>query len=169
MCGSLAGSSPSLTSASRLGHVKQTPTTVTDRTRICPFAVCTWLPTASAAIMMAGTMDGSIRIAGAGAETDVKLTAFQPPDVTPATLRGFVESDGYVSIEAAHYSRTVPTQAARWEAIPDVGRTLSGMSVFPVDAPSLTPGPASPCLEYRMYLFHAGKAEVNAILSPTLS
>jgi hypothetical protein len=118
---------------------------------------------------LAGTIDGSIRIAGAGAETDVKLTAFQPPDVTPATLRGFVESDGYVSIEAAHYSRTVPTQAARWEAIPDVGRTLSGMSVFPVDAPSLTPGPASPCLEYRMYLFHAGKAEVNAILSPTLS
>jgi hypothetical protein len=53
--------------------------------------------------------------------------------------------------------------------IPDVGRTLSGMSVFPVDAPSLTPGPASPCLEYRMYLFHAGKAVVNAILSPTLS
>ena len=89
-------------------------------------------------------------------------------DVTPSTLRGFVESDGYASIEAAHYSRTVPTQAARWEVIPDVGRTLSGMSVFPVDAPSLTPGPASPCLEYRMYLFHAGKAEVNAILSPTL-
>jgi hypothetical protein len=31
-----------------------------------------------------------------------------------------------------------------------------------VAIPSLTPGPASPCLGYRMYLFQAGKAEINS-------
>src|SRR5208337_2719985 len=56
---------------------------------------------------------------------------------------------------------------ARWEKIPDFGRTLSAMSVFPVDAASKEPGAASPSLEYRMYLFRAGKAEVTAILGPT--
>jgi len=41
------------------------------------------------------------------------------------------------------------------------------MSVFPVDSASKEPGAASPSLEYRMYLFHSGKVEVNAILGPT--
>jgi hypothetical protein len=117
----------------------------------------------------AGASEGSVRIAGAGAETELKLTAFRPADVTPATLRGFAESDSYVSIEAAHYSRAVPTKSARWEIIPDLGRTLSAVTVFPVNGPSLEPGSGSPSLEYRMYLLHGGTAQVNLILSPTLN
>ena len=117
----------------------------------------------------AGASEGSIRIAGAGTEATVSLTASKPSDLTPSTLHGFVETAGYVSIEAEHFTRAVPASGARWEVVPDIGRTLSGMSIFPVDAPSATPGPGSPCLEYRMYLFHGGIAEVNAILSPTLN
>jgi hypothetical protein len=115
----------------------------------------------------AASSEGTIRITGAGADVDMKLTAFRPPE--GITLRGFVESDGYVSMEAAHFSAAVPAQAARWEVIPDLGRTLSAVSVFPVDAPSVSPGPNSPRLEYRIRLFHAGKAEVSAIVSPTLN
>ena len=58
---------------------------------------------------------------------------------------------------------------ARWEVIPGLGRTLSGMSVFPVDTPSATPGPGLPSLGYRMYAFRAGRAEVNLIVSPSLN
>jgi hypothetical protein len=115
-----------------------------------------------------GTAEGSVRIAGAGAAVDVKVTTLQSRDVTTSALRGFVESDGYVSIEAEHFTQAIPSAAAKWEAVPDLGRTLSAMSVFPVNGPSLTPGSDSPSLEYRMYLFHTGQAEVNAILSPTL-
>ena len=43
------------------------------------------------------------------------------------------------------------------------------MSVFPVDAASVTSWPNSPCLEYRMYLFDPGKVEVEAILAPSLN
>jgi len=115
----------------------------------------------------AGSSDGSVRIAGAGGEIVVKLTAANPREIAPAALRGFVEGDGYVSLEAEHYSRNNAAAGARWEKIDDFGRTLSAMSVFPVDGPSRDPGPASPSLEYRMYLFHAGNADVNAILGPT--
>jgi hypothetical protein len=115
-----------------------------------------------------GMSEGAVRIAGpGGVGVVVKLTAANPREITPATLRGFVEAEGYVSIEAEHYSKNISTPAARWEKIPDYGRTLSAMSVFPVDGPSLDPGGNSPCLEYRMYLFDAGKAEVDAILGPT--
>lgn len=116
----------------------------------------------------AGSSDGSVRLAGpGGADIAVKLTAANPREITPAALRGFVESEGVVSIEAEHYSKSNDAGGARWEKIADFGRTLSAMSVFPVDSASKEAGAASPSLEYRMYLFHAGKAEVNAILGPT--
>jgi hypothetical protein len=43
------------------------------------------------------------------------------------------------------------------------------MSIFPVTAASVMPPGPAPCLEYRMYLFHAGAVAVEAILSPTLN
>jgi len=115
----------------------------------------------------AGTSEGMVKIVGAGSDADVKLTALNPREITPAALRGFVEADGYVSIEAEHYSKANAFGGARWEKISDFGRTLSAMSVFPVDAPSNDAGAASPSLEYRMYLFHSGKLDVTAILGPT--
>jgi hypothetical protein len=114
-----------------------------------------------------GASEGAVRVAGAGGDIAVKLTASNPREITRSTLRGFVEAEGYVSIEAEHYSKNSATPAARWEKIDDYGRTLSGLSVFPVNGPSLDPGENSPGLEYRMYLFDAGKAEVDAILGPT--
>jgi len=115
-----------------------------------------------------GSSAGAVRIAGpGGVEVAVKLTVSNPREITPATLRGFVEAEGCVSIEAEHYSTNNSTPAARWEKIDDYGRTLSGLSVFPVNGPSLDPGRNSPSLEYRMYLFDSGKAEVDAILGPT--
>jgi hypothetical protein len=43
------------------------------------------------------------------------------------------------------------------------------MTIFPVTAASLPAGQPSPRLEYKMFLFHAGKVEVQAILDPTLN
>ena len=114
-----------------------------------------------------GTSEGEVTIHGGGSSETVKVTISNPREITPRSLRGFVEADGYVSIEAEHYSKTAAAGGARWEKIPAFGRTLSAMSVFPVDSASKEPGAASPSLEYRMYLFHAGKADVNAILGPT--
>jgi hypothetical protein len=86
-------------------------------------------------------------------------------------LHGFVEADGYVSIEAAHYTKkTQPDSSApHWEEIPDYGRTLSAMTIFPVTSQSLLPPAPAPCLEYRMYLFTPGKVQVEAFLAPSLN
>jgi hypothetical protein len=81
----------------------------------------------------------------------------------------FIESNGYVSMEAEHYSRAVNTNPITWQKIPDLGRTLSAMSPFPVTAPAQSPQGDSPRLEYRMYLFTSGEIKVKAYLSPTLN
>jgi hypothetical protein len=110
--------------------------------------------------------------AGSGARAEavrIKVEAFNPAEPRRTSLKGFVEADGYVSIEAEHYTRRTRTDSARWEKIDDYGRTLSGMTVFPVTAPSVLPSVSAPCLEYQVYLFDTGKVEVEAILGPTLN
>jgi hypothetical protein len=116
-----------------------------------------------------GSASGSIEISSpAGRHVAIAVPIWNPQQSTRASLDGFVESDGYVSIESIHYTAKIDTPAARWEAIDDLGRTLSSMSVFPVTSSSLTP-PLSPRLEYRMYLFSPKQVQVEAILAPTLN
>ncbi len=115
-----------------------------------------------------GNSNGTVVISGPDGENGkVNVTAFNPTEPTPDSVRGFVEGEGYISIEAAHYTSKTDTPSARWEEIPDLGRTLSGMSVFPVTAASILPPNESPHLDYQIYLFHSGEVEVEAILDPT--
>jgi hypothetical protein len=117
-----------------------------------------------------GSHSGVVILAGADASpVPVMVSVLNREQPTRASLRGFVEADGYVSVEAAHFTNKIDTASAKWEEIEDYGRTLSSMTIFPVTAPSVTPLRDSPCLEYRMYLFNAGKVQVEAILAPTLN
>jgi hypothetical protein len=116
-----------------------------------------------------GSPIGHITIAGAGAEVTVRIDAANPESPTRESLEGFVEADGYVSIEAAHYAQKTETAAARWEEISDYGRTGSSMGVVPDTAASTLPPQASPCLEYKMYLFDTGVTPVEAITAPTVN
>ncbi|HVV70204.1 MAG TPA: hypothetical protein VHI52_01690, partial [Verrucomicrobiae bacterium] len=81
----------------------------------------------------------------------------------------FVESDGYVAIEAAHYTRRRNTAKAHWECLPDYGRTESGMTVLPVTAPGANPPLDSPSLEYAVMLFSTGRVEVALEVAPSLN
>jgi hypothetical protein len=106
---------------------------------------------------------------GAGGDISVNVNAFYPKSLSRDSLDGFVETNGYVSIEAEHYSSKTGSVSARWEKIDDYGRTLSSMTIVPDTAASILPPQASPCLEYEMYLFDSGTATVEAITAPTLN
>jgi hypothetical protein len=116
-----------------------------------------------------GITDGFVKITSGKNTVLVTVPVFNPRKPSREAVKGFVEADGYVSIEAEHFTRNVGTHSARWEIIPDLGRTLSSMSIFPTTAPSVIPPKDSPCLEYKMHLFDSGRVEVETILSPTLN
>jgi hypothetical protein len=117
-----------------------------------------------------GHADGAIEIrAGSAKPVTVNVTSFNPSEPSRDSLEGFVETGGCVSIEAEHFTRKSDTAEARWEKIPDYGRTLSGMAVFPPTARSLPLPADAPCLGYRMYLFDSGPVKVESILAPTLN
>src|SRR5581483_7080169 len=81
--------------------------------------------------------------------------------------RGFVEANGYLAMEAEHFTRAVSSGTVSWLRIPDIGRTGGGLTPVPVTAASQAPGGASPRLEYTMTLFTAGQVTVWAFLSPS--
>jgi hypothetical protein len=116
-----------------------------------------------------GTHRVPISITGPGDRRVVVQAVIHNP-VSPQReqLQGFVEGDGCVSMEAEHCGRAVETETIRWRRIPDLGRTLSAMTPFPVTAGRQTPGGDNPRLEYRMHLFNGGPVKVRVYVSPTL-
>jgi hypothetical protein len=117
-----------------------------------------------------GVAAGEVKITGAGTEVVVHVDTFTPADITRATLQGFAEGQGIVSMEAEHYTKKNDSGPRRWIRIQDYGHTLSAMTAdAPVDSPSASPGKDSPSLEYRMYLQTPGPLTTNLIVSPTLN
>jgi len=116
-----------------------------------------------------GTQHVPITITGPrGGQVIVQVVIHNPVSPKKDQVQGFVEGNGYVAMEAEHYSRAVETATIRWQHIPGLGRTLSAMTPMPVTAPNQVPGGDSPRLEYCMHLFHGGPVKVRAYLSPTL-
>jgi hypothetical protein len=121
------------------------------------------------------TERGSLVISGPnGARVEVTVPILNPAVPRPETLDGFVEANGYVSMEAEHYTRAVQPADRQWLVIPNHGRTLSGVTTWPVVASDPNPAKAgshivdeSMSLEYRMFLFSQGTVTVEAYLAPT--
>lgn len=105
-----------------------------------------------------------------GTEVTVYAIVEKPESPERDKINGFVESNGYVSIEAEHYTGEVSKPPIEWQLIPNLGRTASAMTPFPVTAQPQIPGKEnSPRLEYQMHLFDSGKVKVKAYFSPVLN
>ncbi|MBQ8838922.1 MAG: glycosyl hydrolase 115 family protein [Bacteroidales bacterium] len=76
----------------------------------------------------------------------------------------FRETDGYLSIEAEHFTRKQDGQDAEWVVIPELGHTLSAMTTLPA-----TSSPEGLALEYDMEIDTKGYARVTLRFSPTLN
>lgn len=110
---------------------------------------------------------GSIKVSsGEGRPMTYTLHALRLP-VKKADAQGFVESDGYVAIEAADTSARTADGETHWEELPGYGETKSAMTVFPVTAESNPRSRAG--LIYKIYLYDAGDFQLQATLAPTLA
>ncbi|MFL6208559.1 MAG: glycosyl hydrolase 115 family protein [Pyrinomonadaceae bacterium] len=116
----------------------------------------------------AGTSRGTITITGPhGRKLVLTVPVVNPASPRPEQVEGFVETDGYVAMEAEHFTRAVAPARMQWQLIPDFGRTLAGITPFPVTAQSRSPSADGMRLEYQMYLFRAGPVSVETYFAPT--
>jgi hypothetical protein len=117
-----------------------------------------------------GRSTGTVLISGTGKTVSVQIQAFNPEEITPETLEGFIEGEGFVSIEAEHYTKLINSGVNKWTRIEDYGHTLSAMRTFaPVEPEPSKNGKDSAVLEYRMYLFNTGTFDITSIFSPSLN
>lgn len=87
----------------------------------------------------------------------------------PSGFKGFVESNGAVSIEAEHFTSATQSSSASYEVLPGYGRTLSGVTLTPNNCPSQTIHDG-PVLNYDLYTFTPSpNATVNLYLGPSLN
>jgi hypothetical protein len=81
---------------------------------------------------------------------------------------GFVESNGYIAINAENFSRANNTETISWKILPDHGKTATAVTTFPVTAEAQEIG-KGPYLAYDFYLTDDGEVNVQAYFSPTLN
>jgi len=115
-----------------------------------------------------GTAHGSITVTQNDTPPiTVPVEALRLDGVTRENTKGFVESDGYVAIEAADTTDRTIDGDTHWDELPGFGETRSAMTVFPVTAASNPASNAS--LQYRMFLYDSGSFAMQAVLAPTLN
>lgn len=77
-----------------------------------------------------------------------------------------MEDDGYIAIEAEHYSRKIDGKGVHWQVIPNLGRTLSSVISMPQTAAPTTDNVMR--LEYDIETTRTADATLNLYLAPTL-
>ncbi|MDI1247458.1 MAG: glycosyl hydrolase 115 family protein, partial [Lacunisphaera sp.] len=103
-----------------------------------------------------------------GQSYSVTVPVVNPAGLRPGDFSGHIETNGHVAIDAPHFSRTVATGGVEWKTLPGFGRTLGGVTAFPVTLPAVTPDGDSPRLEYDLHTFSSGDVKVEVHLAPSL-
>jgi hypothetical protein len=111
-----------------------------------------------------GATEGQVHIAAADrSNVTITVPIFTPP-LPSADFNGFVQGDGYVVMEAAHYSASAPKDGYSFVELPGYGRTLSGLEMLPASIQNFTAG-EGPSVTYNFWAHpSASKNETAEIL-----
>lgn len=90
----------------------------------------------------------------------------------PSDFQGFVEGDGYVVIEAAHFAENNTAEGYAYEELTNYGRGLSGIEMFPITNHNFTIG-QGPNLRYDFFAqgdsLDDNKIEITVQIAPSLN
>ena len=116
-------------------------------------------------------LTATVELASTAGNRRVTVPVFNPAAPARDDIAGYVESHGYVSMEAEHFTRKHEHDGAAWEIIQGLGRSGDSVAVLPPTGPSRTEPQDitvhSPSLDYDIYLFHKGEARLDVDCLPT--
>lgn len=117
-----------------------------------------------------GEQNAVVTISRSGEESiQVRLKAACSDKYTRQKIDAFGGLTGPTAIAAESAVKNIAAGGLRWEKIPDYGRGLSGMAIFPVTAGSVMPPENAPCLEYPVFIPEAGEIHVDLVTGPTMN
>lgn len=112
--------------------------------------------------------EGKIILNTKGGKKEIIVPIWNPTQQQKSEIKGFVENNGVISIEASNFSRVNNKTDAYWSVIPDIGRTLDGVISLPYTAEN-QPIENTSVIEYDFYLKKDGEIKVQTYFSPTLN
>lgn len=114
--------------------------------------------------LLNGRERGSFRVYNVGyGDTEICVEAelpVQPP------IGVFLERDGYIAMEAEHYTKSAAVDKGRFQVLKPYGRTGSGIKVFPVNEDFLNES-ERPYVEYHFLTEKEAKYRVRFYLAPS--
>ncbi len=113
-----------------------------------------------------GASEASFQIEGGGSKVEIFIPTHKISDLPGV---GFVESNGYVSIEAKNFIKQVESDKAEWVVVPNLGKTGSGVIYQPRTISQDKISQMSPRLEYKLNILTEGEVKVHFYFSPTLN
>lgn len=115
-----------------------------------------------------GTQFATVTISRKGGESvPVQVRAIR--DDQWQNVIAFGGLTGSTAIAAEDATANIPAGKTRWERIPDYGRGKSGVTIFPVTAPSVQPPENAPHLEYPVLIPEKGEVRVDLLTGPSLN
>ncbi|WP_319250791.1 glycosyl hydrolase 115 family protein [Streptomyces sp. ID05-39B] len=117
-----------------------------------------------------GVQEATVVFAGAGREVSVPVKVVNDGERGRLRARGYVEANGYVSLDAAHYDGRRAGGGAEWQRVRGLGRRGGAMLASPSTAVPFTHQPVrrAPQLWYRIRFMAAGAFPVTVFRLPSL-
>ncbi|MFI7501510.1 glycosyl hydrolase 115 family protein [Streptomyces sp. NPDC049687] len=117
-----------------------------------------------------GTLDTVVAFTGGAQRFEVPVRVVNGGERARRRVRGFVEANGYVSIDAVHTERRVARCGAGWRTVRGLGRRTGAVEAVPSTAAPVTGEHAAraPELRYRVRFSSAGTFPVTVFRLPSL-
>ena len=108
--------------------------------------------------------NGTLTYYDPGNNREVSVNLFNPVEPSIRSVKGFVENNGCISIEAEHFSRKNDKNQAWWSVLEGLGRTGNSVITIPFNIPDFKTKDEilsdSPSLEYDLWTFTTGEASL---------
>lgn len=115
-----------------------------------------------------GQHEGLITVRGTGWQgIKIFINASKHAPELVAKAKGFVEADGYISIEAQNFQRNHASEGVQWQVVEQHGRTLSSITPFPAGDKSFKRYKKAPYVEYDVTFLNTGIVQLNLLLAPS--
>lgn len=116
-------------------------------------------------------LSGRIQITSNAGTHTIEVPVFNPVAPAREQVKGYVESHGYISMEAENFSRSIERGGVKWRSVDNLGRSGDSVLVYPATGPSYpTEGEIkanSPVMEYDFHAFSSGEFELHLDCLPT--
>lgn len=120
---------------------------------------------------MNGETEGKIEVKMSIGTCVIIVQAWPETDYSALPERTFVETSGYIAMEAEHFAlkKEVTNEQGdvnKFEVLEGYGKTLSAVKAFPTTA-NFTPGEDAPFVEYQFVVQEAGSYQLELYMQPS--